>query len=155
VAIGGNFLHAKIKVWSPGGRGVGVRRPIVDKLSAGCRLDVVRRKKIGRLIMLGRKAIGAEVKEYFQKDVIGVGRSSVPGFKLVKDGEEMVGERSGREAVEGGDSLESSVVLSGHGSKDDGQIGDVPRGGEVDDVDGSLSTDTPQRREEVQESIGG
>src|SRR5271163_4047526 len=29
VAIGGNFMHAKVRVWSPEGKGIGVRRPIV------------------------------------------------------------------------------------------------------------------------------
>lgn len=100
VAIGGNFLHAKVKVWSPGGRGVGVRRPIVDKVSGGYRLDIVRRKKVGRLIILGRKAIGAKVEPYFQTDVVGIGASSVKGFKVVRDGGES-GEMGGDCAIHG------------------------------------------------------
>ena len=87
VAIGGNFLHAKVKVSSPGGKGVGVRRPIVERLSGGYRLDIVKRKKIGRLIMAWRKSVGANVNPYFQTDVIGVGKSSVKGFTMRKDGE--------------------------------------------------------------------
>ena len=32
IAIGGNFLHAKIRVWAPKGKGIGVRRPIVTTI---------------------------------------------------------------------------------------------------------------------------
>jgi hypothetical protein len=33
VAIGGNFQRAKFRVWSPAGRGVGVRRPVVKMIN--------------------------------------------------------------------------------------------------------------------------
>jgi len=64
VAIGGNFTSAKLRVLTPGGRGVGIRNPIVQRIGAGYSLDIVRRKKIGRMIGLGRqnieeKALGA------------------------------------------------------------------------------------------------
>jgi hypothetical protein len=61
IAIGGNFGLAKIKVWTPAGRGVGIRRPIVEKIGTGYSLDVVRKKKIGRMIMLGRKSTNAKL----------------------------------------------------------------------------------------------
>lgn len=61
IAIGGNFEMAKIKVWTPGGRGVGIRRPIVQNIGKGYSLDIVRKKKIGRMIMLGRKSTNAKL----------------------------------------------------------------------------------------------
>ena len=66
VALGGNFKSAKLQVWTPNGLGVAVRRPIVERIGKGFSLDVVRKKKTGRLIMLGRKAIGAKLPEEFQ-----------------------------------------------------------------------------------------
>lgn len=66
VAIGGNFVKAKLRVWTPGGRGIAVRRPVVERIAGGFSLDVVRKRKVGRLIMLGRKSIGAKIPEQFQ-----------------------------------------------------------------------------------------
>ena len=45
IAIGGNFESAKIRVWSPEGRGVGVRRPIVQRINGGFRLNIIKRRK--------------------------------------------------------------------------------------------------------------
>ena len=165
VAIGGNFLHAKVKVWSPGGKGVGVRRPIVQTVSGGYRLDVVMRKKVGRLVMLGGKATRAETKPYFQRDVIGAGRSSVKGFRLVKDGEEEEGgEGETRDELKSGDAAAGIEGQSGETStssdtagSSEVQSGDVQSGdvkiGDVQGTDGPPSTDGPPRRELVQESI--
>lgn len=50
VSIGGNFGSAVIKVQSPEGRGVGVRRPVVERIGAGDSLEVVRRRKVGRVV---------------------------------------------------------------------------------------------------------
>lgn len=66
VAVGGNFGRAIVRVWSPGGRGVGIRRPIVERIGGEFSLDVVRRRKVGRLTILGRKSIGAKIPEEFQ-----------------------------------------------------------------------------------------
>jgi len=69
VAIGGNFLRAKVRVCTPEGRGVGVRRPIVQLIEGGYSLDTVRKPKWGRLILLSqRKSIGAVIPEKFRDD---------------------------------------------------------------------------------------
>jgi hypothetical protein len=45
VAIGGNFARAKIRVLTPQGRGVGIRRPLVGFIeNKGCSLLVVKHK---------------------------------------------------------------------------------------------------------------
>lgn len=62
VAIGGNFPRAKLRVWTPDGRGVGIRKPIVQTMYKGYSLDPV--KKWSRLIMFGRKSVGAPVPAY-------------------------------------------------------------------------------------------
>jgi hypothetical protein len=47
VAVGGNFASAKIVVFTPGGRGVGVRRALVDRIEdVGFCLRPV--KRVGR-----------------------------------------------------------------------------------------------------------
>ena len=78
IAIGGNFETAKIKVWTPGGRGVGIRRPVVERIGVGYSLDVVRKKKIGRMIMLGWKSTNAKLpaKELQEIDLCGRGNSN-------------------------------------------------------------------------------
>jgi len=125
VAIGGNFLYAKVKVWTPGGKGVGVRRPIVDKVSGASRLDIVKRKKIGRLIMLGRRAIGAPVNSYFQTDVIGVGKSSVKESSFLKEGEKVNAEKNG----DGGAEIEAG---SSEGTEGTENLEDLENAGLVD-----------------------
>ena len=45
VAIGGNFQRAKVRVSTPAGRGIGIRRPVVERIAnTGSSLLVVRRK---------------------------------------------------------------------------------------------------------------
>jgi hypothetical protein len=68
IAIGGNFECAKLRVSTPAGRGVGIRRPVVLRIGAGYSLDIVRKRKVGRLIMLGRKSIGATIPEQFRAE---------------------------------------------------------------------------------------
>jgi len=78
VAIGGNFLSARLRVWTPEGRGVGVRKPIVHRIQGGFSLDTVRKPKWGRLILLSqRKSVGAVIPEKFRddRDVFPVGTS--------------------------------------------------------------------------------
>jgi hypothetical protein len=65
VAIGGNFVSAKLCIWTPDGRGVAVRQPVVKKIGGGFSLDIVRRKS-ERLIMPRRKSIGTFAKESLQ-----------------------------------------------------------------------------------------
>lgn len=55
IAIGGNFARAKIAVWTPAGRGVGVRTPIVLLIGKGYSLRPVKRQKVTRMINLGKK----------------------------------------------------------------------------------------------------
>jgi hypothetical protein len=54
IAIGGNFGRAKIAVWTPAGRGVGVRKPIVQLIGKGYSLTPVRRQKVPRMKLLGK-----------------------------------------------------------------------------------------------------
>jgi hypothetical protein len=56
VALGGNFLRAKVVVFTPRGRGVGVRRALVDRIEdVGCCLRAVKRvgKRRGERVKQG------------------------------------------------------------------------------------------------------
>lgn len=78
VAVGGNFERAKLRVWTPGARGVGIRRPVVKIIQGGFSLDTVKRPKWGRLILLsGRKSVGAVVpeKSWVSDDAVPAGMS--------------------------------------------------------------------------------
>jgi hypothetical protein len=55
IAIGGNFGRAKLSVWTPEGRGVGIRQPVVQRIGSGFSLRIVKRKKVIRMIKLGKK----------------------------------------------------------------------------------------------------
>src|SRR5436190_5667856 len=65
IAIGGNFSTAKLRIWTPAGRGVAIRRPIVEKIGGSYSLNVVKKKKVGRLVMLGKKSIDVKTPEQF------------------------------------------------------------------------------------------
>jgi hypothetical protein len=55
VAIGGNFVQAKLQVWTPQGRGIGIRQPIVQEIEGGQSLRVLKRKPIARLVPIKKK----------------------------------------------------------------------------------------------------
>jgi hypothetical protein len=55
IAIGGNFGRAKLAIWTPEGRGVGIRQPIVQRIASGFSRRVVKTKKVIRMINLGKK----------------------------------------------------------------------------------------------------
>jgi hypothetical protein len=63
VAIGGNFSSAKLRIWTPAGRGVAIRRPVVERIGGPYSLDVVKRKKVGRLIMFSKNSIDVKTRE--------------------------------------------------------------------------------------------
>jgi hypothetical protein len=53
VAIGGNFATCKVRVSTPGGRGTGIRKPVVDRIGdEGCCLPVVRRRGVIRPVKI-------------------------------------------------------------------------------------------------------
>jgi hypothetical protein len=60
VALGGNFGSAVVRVMTPLGRGVAVRKPVVEKIMGGDSLEVVRRRRVGRVV--GRRKDGEEVE---------------------------------------------------------------------------------------------
>jgi len=62
IAIGGNFDQAKIQVWTPDGRGVGIRRPIVERIMGQYSLQVVW-KRPTRMIHLGNKSQFMDIKK--------------------------------------------------------------------------------------------
>lgn len=102
VAIGGNFGEAKVRVETPRGRGVGVRKPVVQRIMGGFSLDVVRRKKVGRLILQrkdwGRSEDGRfnwEVAKEKMKEMQGKGKAvqgSGDGKMNEMNGQEIEGE---------------------------------------------------------------
>jgi len=61
VAIGGNFGDAKVQVWTPQGRGVAIRRPIVQMIGKGYSLRPIRKRKTTRIIHLGNKSRLADI----------------------------------------------------------------------------------------------
>ena len=110
VAIGGNFGEARIRVLTPQGRGVGLRKPVVQRIMGGYSLDVVKRKKVGRLILQrkdwGRDEDGrfrwetakekSKVRHSWNLDVEGSGGDEIENHEL-KDGREPVGGINGKE----------------------------------------------------------
>lgn len=66
VAVGGNFERARVRVWSPEGRGVGVRRAIVREIEGGYSL-MVRKAKATRTVLSGRKKEGWRAENMTEK----------------------------------------------------------------------------------------
>lgn len=103
VAIGGNFGEAKVRVMTPEGRGVGVRRPVVERIMGGFSLDVVKRKKVGRMI-LQRKDWGREADGRFRWE------TAKERFKAmhsrIQDVESGGGEIDNHELKDGGERIE-------------------------------------------------
>jgi hypothetical protein len=95
VAIGGNFTKAKLRVWTPEARGVGVRKPLVRRIEEGFSLTTVRKPKWRRLILLsGRKSVGAKIPGRFMddRDVMPVGSSMSKNKRQELKNEDKVGE---------------------------------------------------------------
>jgi hypothetical protein len=93
VAVGGNFERARVRVWTPEGRGVGVRRPIVREIEGGDSLMVVRKPKWTRLVSSWRKNWRGVVPERdLGDDVVPLGFEGVDGQS--KRGRKMEGWRA-------------------------------------------------------------